>query len=99
MEWKRIKTKKKIKPCPCCGNEDVFLFEPDDWKGTAKVRCTNISCGLETGLFACEGKRAIDIWNRMPRRCPICATPTSCYDIACPNCKIAIPWGKLEVDA
>ena len=93
MEWiLKSDKKRKLKPCPACGGDKVHFFEMDDMEDAWKIKCTNISCGLETGCFALKGKRAYELWQRMPRRCPVCMAATGCYDKRCGNCGRKLPW-------
>lgn len=86
--------KENLRPCPACGNTKVIMYELDGWNGIMGVKCSDLSCGLSTGAFALNGKRAIELWNSMPRRCPVCLAATNCYDTSCRNCGRMLPWMK-----
>ena len=93
MKRRMTEIKANLRPCPACGESKVFFYELtcNEVRGIA---CGNISCGLSTGAFALNGKHAIELWNRMPRRCPVCLAATSCYDTSCRNCGRMLPWMK-----
>ena len=93
MEWEIQKNSEvHLKRCPACGNENVWLYLDKETGKIGKVRCSNISCGLETGAFALKGMHAIELWNDMPRRCPRCFYPVRSSAKKCINCH-----GRIEL--
>lgn len=58
-----------LKPCPYCGSviAKPRLVLDEKYPQLGYVCCTEITCGLRTGLFSLGGKRAVEIWNALPR--------------------------------
>ena len=64
---------KNLKPCPCCGNENVKLYNLDEIEDLEEIQglqnylvlCSHYSggCGLMIGYFRTP-KEAEDAWNR-----------------------------------
>lgn len=54
----------KLKPCPFCGCEEIYLEEYDTVVGKRwRVFCTNCMAGIDTGCDQSWGK-PVEAWNK-----------------------------------
>ena len=66
--WQEVKTKKKIKPCPFCG--EVPVLHKNDELGLIKIMCLNEDCPVHAytpKVFADKEEELIGIWNTRKR--------------------------------
>lgn len=49
----------KLRPCPFCGNKDIWISE---WKDFVSIKCGQ----CETKVGASDEKTAVEYWNHRP---------------------------------
>ena len=54
-------SKLQMKPCPCCGSQDVHVEKA--YTGTSGYFVECYSCGLQTAAWL-TGEKAVSYWNR-----------------------------------
>ncbi|MBQ4493321.1 MAG: Lar family restriction alleviation protein [Elusimicrobiaceae bacterium] len=55
----------KLKPCPKCGNRDIYFLRPTPF-GTPAVWIATISCscGITFNIHTKDKQEAISAWNK-----------------------------------
>ena len=60
---------KKIKPCPLCGNKNIYIGQEDNWNPPYPVMvCDSADCNLIADFDSdvSSEKKLIKRWNRRP---------------------------------
>ena len=56
---------KELKPCPFCGNKDIYFLKPTPFGSPAVWIATfSCNCGMTLNVHTKNESEAIDAWNR-----------------------------------
>ena len=55
---------KKLKPCPFCGSDAVFIDEY--FEEPMRIQCTECCAEMRAEFDECTGEGLIEQWNRRP---------------------------------